>query len=513
MERTACRDGTNTAARSRNAAAEHTARRRRGVRGHRTRRDRGDRGPARHRSSRRLRAPLSASRLPRRVGHRARPIRVSVPRRGLRCAERPGALRPAAPRPRGGGDRMTFAEFRRAGHGPTLLAAFCYFDVSFCIWYLLGPLANFIAEDLALSATTKGLLVATPLLGGSLFRILMGGLTDHLGPRRAGLLGIGLPFLPLVLGWLFATSFPSLLLVAFLLGVPGASFAVALPLASRWYPPEQQGLVMGIAVAGNSGTVLASLCLPRLATAWGWDAAIGAMMLPMTAAGTLFVLCARDSPSQPRPKRLREYVAALREADTVWFCMFYGLTFGGFVGLASFLGLFFHDQYGVSKVAAGDLVALCVFAGSFMRPVGGALADRIGGARVLARVYGVVALLLAGVGTLPALAVATPLFVVALAVLRLGHGAVFQLVPLRFQRDRGIVTGLVGAAGGLGGFLLPSLLGYIHDVTGSYAVGLLAVAGACVWGMSLVIAVDGAWKLTWARVDLDGEAAAGPPRG
>jgi NNP family nitrate/nitrite transporter-like MFS transporter len=266
---------------------------------------------------------------------------------------------------------MSIREFRRAGHWPTLLAAFIYFDLSFCIWYLLGPLGNFIAEDLQLSATQKGFLIATPLLGGSIFRILMGGLTDHLGPRRTGMIGITLTFVPLLLGWLVADTLPRLFVVALLLGIPGASFAVALPLASRWYPPQYQGLVMGIAGAGNSGTVLASLFMPRLAAMIGWQAAMGLAILPMAAAGAVFFLCAKDSPNQPPPKRWTDYLAVLREVDTIWFCLFYSITFGGFVGLASFLGVFFHDQYLVDKVRAGDLTALCVFAGSFMRPVGG----------------------------------------------------------------------------------------------------------------------------------------------
>ncbi|MDX2166645.1 MAG: nitrate/nitrite transporter [Deltaproteobacteria bacterium] len=393
---------------------------------------------------------------------------------------------------------MNIQEFRRAGHWPTLLAAFIYFDLSFCIWYLLGPLGNFIAEDLALSATQKGFLIATPLLGGSIFRIVMGALTDHFGPRRTGLLGISLTFVPLLLGWLFADSLPRLFVVALLLGVPGASFAVALPLASRWYPPQYQGLVMGIAGAGNSGTVLASLFMPRLAAMIGWQAAMGVAILPMAAAGLVFFLCAKDSPTQPPPKKLTDYVAVLREVDTVWFCLFYSITFGGFVGLASFLGVFFHDQYAVDKVAAGDLTALCVFAGSFMRPVGGWLADRYGGIRMLSALYGAVALLLFSIASLPPLWMATPLFIVTLALLGAGNGSVFQLVPLRFQREIGVITGLVGAAGGLGGFFLPSLLGLLKDLTGTYGSGFVVLAVLCLWGMSLMVAVSGAWRLTWA---------------
>ncbi len=393
---------------------------------------------------------------------------------------------------------MTLRQLRTAGHWPTLLSAFLYFDVSFCVWYLLGPLGNFVADDLALTASQKGFLVATPLLGGSLFRIVMGVLTDRLGPRRTGLLGLGLTFVPLLLGWLFADTLPAVLLMALLLGVPGASFAVALPLASRWYPPQHQGLVMGIAGAGNSGTVLASLFLPRLAEAYGWHTAVGLLMLPTAAVGLLFLTCARDSPSQPAPRPLRDYVAVLRQRDALWFCLFYAITFGGFVGLASFLGIFFHDQYGLDRVAAGDLTAACVFAGSFMRPVGGWCADRVGGTRMLSIAYGLVAALLACVALLPPVTIAVSLFAVALALLGAGNGAVFQLVPLRFQRDLGVVTGLVGAAGGLGGFVLPSLLGVLRDATGTYATGLFAMSAVCLWGMGLMLAIRGTWRLTWA---------------
>lgn len=393
---------------------------------------------------------------------------------------------------------MTLHQLRTAGHWPTLLAAFVYFDVSFCAWYLLGPLGNFVADDLALTATQKGFLVATPLLGGSLFRIVMGVLTDRLGPRRTGLVGIGCTFVPLLVGWLFAHSLPAVLAMALLLGVPGASFAVALPLASRWYPPQHQGLVMGIAGAGNSGTVLASLFLPRLAEAFGWQTAIGLLMLPMAAVAVVFFACAKDSPSQPAPRPLRDYATVLRERDALWLCLFYAISFGGFVGLASFLGIFFRDQYGLDRVTAGDLTAACVFAGSFMRPVGGWLADRFGGTRMLCVAYAAVAVLLGGLATLPAVGLAVGLFAIALALLGAGNGAVFQLVPLRFERDLGVVTGLVGAAGGIGGFALPSLLGTLRDATGTYASGLFAMAAVCVWGMSLMLVVSGSWHLTWA---------------
>src|SRR5262245_59751766 len=259
---------------------------------------RGARRAPRRRRRGRVRPPLPAPRLSRGLRRRNRPVRVPMPSRRVRCPDRCRALRSATPRSHaGGGGRMTsLASLRRSGHWPTLLAAFVYFDVSFAFWYLLGPLANFIADDLRLSATTKGLLVATPLLGGSLFRIVLGALSDHLGPRRTGLVGIALTFVPLLLGWLVAGSLPSLLVVALLLGIPGASFAVALPLASRWDPPAQRGRGMGTAGAGNSRTVLAALLAPRLAAAHGWHAAIGLAMVPMGLAGLVFLCCARESP-------------------------------------------------------------------------------------------------------------------------------------------------------------------------------------------------------------------------
>src|SRR5262249_52351436 len=140
-------------------------------------------------------------------------------------------------------------------------------------------------------------------------------------------------------------SFPKLLVVGLLLGVAGASFAVAVPLAGRWYPPRYQGLAMGIAGAGNSGTALATFFGPRLAEDWGWQAVFGLALAPTLLTALVFALCAKDSPNQPAPRPLAEYGRALGRRDTWWFCLFYGVTFGGFVGLASFLNIFFHDQY------------------------------------------------------------------------------------------------------------------------------------------------------------------------
>jgi NNP family nitrate/nitrite transporter-like MFS transporter len=223
-----------------------------------------------------------------------------------------------------------------------LSCAFLYFDISFMVWVLLGALANSIVPDFDLDAAQRGFMVAVPILGGALLRLVLGVLTDSFGARRTGLLALILTVLPLLLGWLWADSFNKILLVGLLLGVAGASFAVALPLASRWYPPHLQGLVMGIAGAGNSGTALATFFGPRLAQWWGWHAVFGLALIPILCTLALFAIFAKDSPSQPEPRPLTAYAAVLGVRDTWWFCLFYSVTFGGFVGLASFLNIFFQ---------------------------------------------------------------------------------------------------------------------------------------------------------------------------
>lgn len=387
-------------------------------------------------------------------------------------------------------------DFTRSGHPPTLASAFLYFDVSFMIWVLLGPLGTYISEELKLGPAEKGLLTAVPLLGGSLFRLVLGPLADRFGGRKVGLVGMALTMIPLLLGAFWADSLPKLWLVGLLLGVAGASFAVALPMASRWYPPEHQGLAMGIAGAGNSGTLLATLFAPRLAEHFGWRGVMGGAAIPLALVFFLFLFLAKDSPSHVAPKGLKDYARALGSADAVWFCLLYSLTFGGFVGLASFLSIFFRDQYGLTKVQSGDLTTLCVLSGSFLRPVGGYLADRLGGIRMLQFLFGGVILLALVIAQLPAVAVVTALFFLLMALLGMGNGSVFQLVPQRFPREIGVITGLVGAAGGVGGFFLPTLMGSIKGSTGSFSGGFLLLGAAALLCLGLVSLKARTWNLT-----------------
>ncbi len=371
---------------------------------------------------------------------------------------------------------MHLREFLRCGHRGSLLSAFLYFDVSFMVWVLIGALGSSIADDLHLNSAGKGLIVAVPLLGGSILRVVLGVLTDRIGARRTGLLGMGLTLAPLLLAWLWADSAPKLIVVGLMLGVAGASFAAALPLASRWYPPQHQGLALGIAGAGNSGTAIATFFAPILAVMVGWHGVFGLALIPVLLVAAIFAALAKDSPNQPPPLPLRSYAAVLGRADAWWFNAFYAVTFGGFVGLASFLSIFFRDQYGLDKTAAGRFATLCVIAGSFLRPVGGYLADRVGGARLLIAIYLAVGVVMTAAATLPSLAVATALLFVGMGVLGMGNGAVFQLVPQHFKQEIGVVTGIVGAAGGLGGFLLPMALGGLKELTATFAAGFLIFA-------------------------------------
>jgi MFS transporter, NNP family, nitrate/nitrite transporter len=398
---------------------------------------------------------------------------------------------------------MTHKSFLKSGHTPTLVSALLYFDVSFMVWVIFGPLAPFLRQQFGLSASAQGLLVAIPLLGGSLFRPVLGVAADRLGGRRAGLLGLTLTIAALIAGWTLATQTWHLFVLGFFLGIAGASFAVALPLASRWYPPEYQGLAMGIVGAGNSGSLMATLFAPRLAERIGWAATFGLALLPVACVALLFALAAKDSPARSAPASWRDYSAVLRESDTLWFSFLYSLTFGGFVGFTSFLTTFFHEQYHLSRVSAGDFTTVVVFSGSLMRPLGGWLSDRLGGYRLLLLLLTGAAISLGAVATLPPLAVVVPLLFLTVGLLGMGNGAVFQLVPQRFPARMGLVTGIVGAAGGLGGFFLPSVLGAAKDATGSYAAGLTALFAVFMIGSFVLLELGSRWTLRWSSPAVD----------
>ncbi len=393
---------------------------------------------------------------------------------------------------------MATKGFRDAGHTPSLVAALVHFDISFMVWVLLGALGAYVASDLDLSAAQKGLMVAVPPLGGSAFRLLLGTLADRVGIRRTGLVTMGLTLVPLMWGWLGGGTYSQVIGIGLLLGIAGASFAVALPLASRWYPPEHQGLALGIAGAGNSGTLIAALAAPRLAEHVGWHGVFGLAAIPVSLAWLAFAVLAKEP---PRPVSAlgvsNNPFSLLHDRDARWLCSFYLVTFGGFVGLASYLPIFFVDRFGLTKVTAGGFAALCAVAGSFLRPLGGWLSDRLGGTRVLAAALGGASLLLLGMATLPGLPVTVLLLFGAMGAFGMGNGSVFQLVPQRFPARMGAMTGLVGAAGGVGGFLLPFALGSLKGSTGTFAAGFAVVAVAVGIASYCVNRRQRVWATSW----------------
>lgn len=394
---------------------------------------------------------------------------------------------------------MQKSSFWKAGHTPTLLASFFYFDLSFMVWVILGPLAVQIAGDLALTPSQKGLMVATPLLSGALLRIVMGVLVDHLKPKKAGIIGQVIVMSGMLWAWLGdLSSYHTMLAFGVILGFAGAAFAVALPLASRWYPPEHQGTALGIAGAGNSGTAFAALFAPTLAIIFGWQNVFGLCLIPLSVAFIVYLVFTKDAPNAPPAKSLVEYLHVLKDKDAWWFMFFYSVTFGGFSGLASSLTIYFNGQYGLSPVTAGYFTAACVFAGSAVRPLGGRLADRIGGIKTLSMMYLLAAtfMLVASFGLSSAMA-AVAIFVLAMLALGVGNGAVFQLVPQRFRKEIGVMTGLVGMAGGIGGFYLASSLGYSKQLTGSYQGGLIVFAALAIVALLGLSAVKNRWRTTW----------------
>ncbi|MEO5574526.1 MAG: nitrate/nitrite transporter [Gammaproteobacteria bacterium] len=418
---------------------------------------------------------------------------------------------------------MKLQKFIKAGHWPTLLSAFLYFDVSFMVWVVLGPLSLYLTQDLGLTVEEKFGLVAIPILFGALLRVPMGMLADHIGPKRAGQLGQVIVMLGLFYAWIFGLhSKLEVELLGVVLGFAGASFAVAIPQASRWYPPEYQGIVLGIAGAGNVGVVFDSLLVPWLAESYGWQSVFGFLLIPVIIVFIIYSWLAKDAPDKRAPVTLKNYAIVLSDSDTWWFMFFYSITFGGFVGLGNALPLYFTTWYHASGIAAGMMVAAVVAAGSMFRPVGGWMADRIGGIKALQILLSIVALCYVIVGLLPegpvpnALIMASSkvggwglfelpgiawmavaIFFIGAMALGMGNGSVFQLVPLRFRREMGIVTGLVGAAGGIGGFFLAKALGWSQGMTGDFALGFWLFAGLAVFGLVGLVLVKTRWRTTW----------------
>jgi len=380
---------------------------------------------------------------------------------------------------------------RRAG---ILTASFLHFDVSFMCWVMIGALGAVITKDLHLSPSQKGLLVAVPVLSGAVSRIVIGLIADSWSIKRAGYITILGAAAGLTLGAAVARSYGAVLGVGILLGVSGASFAVSLPLASRWFPRERQGIALGIAGAGNSGTVIATFFAPRLAAHVGWAGTMAIAIAPLAVMALSWTLLAREPAVEPHRFAVRE---VLRKRDLLLLGSVYSVTFGGFVGLVSFMPVFLSETHHLSAISAGNITALAALLGSGARPIGGLISDRVGGRVVAGTALGVVAAASFAVGAHVSVGVTATALFLMLAALGAGNGAVFQLVPQCFAREIAVVTGLVGAAGGLGGFLLPTMLGTLRDATGTYATGFGIFAVMATGAIGILAVAGRRWRRTW----------------
>lgn len=378
----------------------------------------------------------------------------------------------------------------RSGHWPSLMGAWLHLTVSFMVWLLIGALSIPLAQDLGLDDQQIALLVATPLLSGAVLRIVAGWSADWIGARRTALAILLFESFALLWGWLGVADAGGAAILSLCLGVSGASFAVVLPIAGRAYPPAAQGLVLGLAGSGNVGTVVILFFAPRWAESLTWHGVCALMAGVVTV--TTVAVAALVPPEVRAPvissvKWWHNVAALVRRRAAYWLCLLYGVTFGGFVGLCSLLPLLLHEAHGLDAVGAGALAALCGLFGSLIRPLGGYAADRQGGLRTLHYVLPVIAGTVVAV-TSPSLPMAVAMMVTAAAAMGFGNGVVFQLVAEWFPKEIGLASGVVGAAGGVGGFLLPLVAGMVKEFTGSYEPGLWLFAGLaiCAWGTVLV---------------------------
>ncbi|MCC7370394.1 MAG: NarK/NasA family nitrate transporter [Chloroflexi bacterium] len=347
--------------------------------------------------------------------------------------------------------------------------------VGFAVWGLLAPLAPLFRQQWGLTATEAGILVAVPVVLGSVARIPLGIVTDRYGGRLVFTVFLFFLTVPLVLAGLTG-GFSSLLAVAFILGVAGAVFAIGVPFVVRWFPPARQGLALGIYGMGNIGTAIAALSAPPVATAWGWPFAFWVFVPVVLVMGVLVFLFGRDAPG-PRPTASLAARLSPLKRPTAWvLSLFYFLTFGGFVAISVYLPTFLVDAFGLERADAASRAAGFVVLATLLRPVGGMLADRWGGAPVLNLTFLMVALLPIVLAFQPNIPVLTVAFLGMAAALGLGNGAVFKLVAETFPQETGAVTGLVGAAGGLGGFFPPILMGLVRDATGAYSIGFMLLS-------------------------------------
>ena len=393
-----------------------------------------------------------------------------------------------------------FKAFLKTGHSPTLFASFLYFSFSCCIWVLNGAMAPFISETYQLSPAQKGLMLSIPIIAGALMRFPLGVLAQYIGRKNATLVEMGLIAVAMLFGFFFVNSFNDLLAMGVLLGIAGASFGVALSLGSGSFPPRHKGLAMGLVGAGNIGTAVSVLVAPPLAQAFGWQAVYGIAAAAIAIPMVVMIVFAKEPPDVDAHASFREHIACLFEKDGWAFSVIYGITFGGFIGLTTFLPTYYFDQFGVSKVQAGQLTMLAAFMGATVRVFGGWISDRLGGINTLTAVLVTVVVTLVACGFAGgSLTISTLLFMLCFAALGAGNGALFQLVPLRWPTSTAVAGSMIGEIGALGGGLVPNAMGQSKQLTGTYLWGFVLFAGLALLVLLMMRRMQLRWTRTWAE--------------
>ena len=390
--------------------------------------------------------------------------------------------------------------FLKSGHSPTLYASFFYFAFSCCIWVLNGAMAPFISEAFQLSPAQKGLMLSVPIIAGALMRFPLGLLSQYIGRKNATLIEMTLIFVAMLFGFFFVKSFNDLLAMGVLLGIAGASFGVALSLGSGSFPPKHKGLAMGLVGAGNVGTAVSVLIAPPLAQAFGWTAVYGFAAVGILIPMIVMIIFAQEPPDLDKHASFKDHIACLFEKDGWAFSLIYAVTFGGFIGLATFLPTYYYDQFSVSKVQAGQLTMLAAFMGAALRVVGGWISDRVGGVNTLTIVLITIAVTLVMTGMAGGSLVATTLLIIlCFAALGAGNGALFQLVPLRWPMSTAVSGSMIGEIGALGGGLVPNAMGLSKQYTGTYMWGFITFAALSIAMLGMLRVMQLRWTRTWAE--------------
>ncbi len=389
-----------------------------------------------------------------------------------------------------------FKTIMKSGHPPTLVASFLYFDFCFAVWVLNGAMAPFLTEAFHLKPAQTGFMISLPILAGALMRFPLGVISQYIGRKNAALIEMSVIMIAMAFGFFFVDSYNSALAMGVLLGIAGASFGVALSLGSGWFPPEHKGLAMGIAGAGNSGTALATLFAPVIATHYGYHTAYAVAGFMMLLPFSVMLFFAKEPPDNEHQSVL-EHIRCLWQADGWMFNFVYIITFGGFIGLSVFLPTFFYTSFGMTKIQAGIYATLATFMGSATRVLGGFVADRIGGIVTLSVVFvGAIAMFLS-LTTTPSLTITVILFMACFACLGAGNGALFQLVPLRWPLSTAVVGSMIGEIGALGGSILPNVMGFSKQYTGAYATGFVVYACIAAAVLATLLFVSRYWVGKW----------------